>query len=166
MAIVFCPSCKDRVQVLDQHFGKLVRCPRCQKSFAATSSPSLDELVKAAPVTLACPACHQPCTVPAEFRGRNAQCPACKKPFLVPAAAVAPPPEPPLAQPAPEPAAPTGGRPIRFACPRCGIAVEAASDQAGAKMPCPSCGQRLQVPEDPLQQTIVGQVLRVKPAVS
>jgi len=38
---------------------------------------------------------------------------------------------------------------IRFACPACAAIVTAPSNKVGAVNPCPSCGQMVQVPEDP-----------------
>jgi DNA-directed RNA polymerase subunit RPC12/RpoP len=39
--------------------------------------------------------------------------------------------------------------PIKYSCPRCQTPLEAPATEAGTKKPCPSCGQRLQVPAPP-----------------
>jgi hypothetical protein len=38
---------------------------------------------------------------------------------------------------------------IRFSCPTCQQHLSAAPAGAGSKIPCPSCGQRLEVPAPP-----------------
>ena len=55
---------------------------------------------------------------------------------------------------------------IRYNCPRCKKALEAQASEAGVKKPCPECGGRLQVPNqppssapafDPLNKTILAE---------
>jgi DNA-directed RNA polymerase subunit RPC12/RpoP len=48
---------------------------------------------------------------------------------------------------------------IRFACPGCRTPSEAAIDQAGKKIECPYCGQRLEIPRPPREQTLMGILL-------
>src|SRR5262245_33664273 len=48
---------------------------------------------------------------------------------------------------------------IRFACPTCQTAMSVPETQAGSKGNCPSCGQRVQVPQPELDRTVVGQLL-------
>jgi DNA-directed RNA polymerase subunit RPC12/RpoP len=43
---------------------------------------------------------------------------------------------------------------IRFTCPACHGAV--SHPTAGDKLPCPHCGQRLQVPSPPVKKTVRG----------
>ncbi|MCI0377564.1 MAG: hypothetical protein L0215_08160 [Gemmataceae bacterium] len=45
---------------------------------------------------------------------------------------------------------------IRFGCPRCRVVLEKPLEAAGSKLPCPNCGQRLQVPDAPEQPTLPG----------
>src|SRR4051812_5436302 len=45
---------------------------------------------------------------------------------------------------------------IHFLCPRCNTAQQVADSFAGTKLPCSACGQRLQVPLPPQQQTMQG----------
>jgi DNA-directed RNA polymerase subunit M/transcription elongation factor TFIIS len=45
---------------------------------------------------------------------------------------------------------------IRFSCPGCERVVEVADDEAGHKMSCPTCGQRLQVPAP--NRTVLGKL--------
>jgi DNA-directed RNA polymerase subunit RPC12/RpoP len=45
---------------------------------------------------------------------------------------------------------------IRFLCPRCKAVLDQPENAAGTKMPCPSCGQRLQVPLPPENKTVLG----------
>lgn len=49
---------------------------------------------------------------------------------------------------------------IEFKCPRCQNTLQCHGQKAGSKLPCPSCGQRLQVPTPPpqLDQTIMGEL--------
>ena len=45
---------------------------------------------------------------------------------------------------------------IRFLCPRCKAVLDQPENAAGTKLPCPSCGQRLQVPLPPENKTVLG----------
>ena len=45
---------------------------------------------------------------------------------------------------------------ICFACPICNKVLSVADSQKGAKLPCPRCGQRLQVPAQPRDKTVLG----------
>lgn len=45
---------------------------------------------------------------------------------------------------------------IRFACPTCKSALEAAEDTVGSKSSCPKCGQRVQVPDPRRDETLMG----------
>jgi DNA-directed RNA polymerase subunit RPC12/RpoP len=47
---------------------------------------------------------------------------------------------------------------IRYRCPKCKKALTANDAEAGAKLDCPQCGQRLQVPTQPLNKTILGEI--------
>ncbi len=47
-------------------------------------------------------------------------------------------------------------QPIVFQCPVCQVTLTATVEQAGAKIPCPRCQQRLQIPRPPINQTILG----------
>jgi len=48
--------------------------------------------------------------------------------------------------------------PIRFKCPTCQASLTAGDGKAGSKLPCPKCGQRLQVPPPPVNHTILGEL--------
>lgn len=50
------------------------------------------------------------------------------------------------------------GMDIRFQCPSCSAEITAKPQYAGAKFPCPTCGQRLQVPP-PRNRTVLGEPL-------
>ena len=54
---------------------------------------------------------------------------------------------------------------IRFACPTCHSVQQAADHQAGTKLPCTKCGQRLLVPGTPPAQekTVLGEMLPPAP---
>lgn len=57
--------------------------------------------------------------------------------------------------------------PIRYYCPRCGHAGTAPRSQAGQKLPCPQCGQRLRLPlppSPPSNQTILASLAPAGPA--
>lgn len=60
------------------------------------------------------------------------------------------------------PATPQALGPVtfRFYCPTCRGAVDAARNAVGQKMPCPHCGQRLQVPQLPPNKTVLGSLTR------
>lgn len=47
---------------------------------------------------------------------------------------------------------------IAFSCPRCNHGVTRHESEAGSKVACPSCGQRLQVPQSPHDKTLLGQL--------
>lgn len=49
--------------------------------------------------------------------------------------------------------------PIRFACPSCRTAYTVNDRDAGKKAECKACGQRLQVPAPPRNQTVLGELL-------
>jgi DNA-directed RNA polymerase subunit RPC12/RpoP len=50
---------------------------------------------------------------------------------------------------------------ITFRCPTCKAFLNQHDDQAGKKMPCPSCGQRLLVPTPPpaRNKTVLGELV-------
>jgi DNA-directed RNA polymerase subunit M/transcription elongation factor TFIIS len=48
---------------------------------------------------------------------------------------------------------------LRFACPRCRSVLEAPIHKAGEKVPCPKCGQRLQVPGPTREKTVLADAL-------
>src|SRR5262245_22839050 len=47
---------------------------------------------------------------------------------------------------------------IQFVCPVCNSTLKAPPAQAGAKFPCPRCGQRLQVPTPNPSRTVLGRL--------
>lgn len=47
---------------------------------------------------------------------------------------------------------------IRFYCPGCQAQLQAQNDQVGTKVQCGGCGQRLQVPPDPRNRTVLGSI--------
>src|SRR5262245_959584 len=100
-----------------------------------------------------CPACRSQFSIPEGDMGKRQVCRNCHCPFYAgtdvtePQAAGSP------------PLAPAGAYnrtmlgntapPIKYNCPRCQTPLEAPASEAGTKKPCPSCGQRLQVPAAP-----------------
>lgn len=55
---------------------------------------------------------------------------------------------------------------ISFTCPSCRMNIERADDEAGQKINCPLCGQRLKVPQPPppsKDKTVLGQVQAATP---
>ncbi len=52
---------------------------------------------------------------------------------------------------------------IRFRCPTCGVVLEAPEGKGGAKINCPGCGQRLQIPTPRRNKTILGSLLPPAP---
>jgi hypothetical protein len=50
---------------------------------------------------------------------------------------------------------------IRFSCPACRITLDAPDFAAGNKMPCPKCGQRLQLPD--VNKTVLAEPLPPHP---
>ncbi|MBM4069233.1 MAG: hypothetical protein FJ271_09850 [Planctomycetes bacterium] len=110
-----------------------------------------------------CPGCKYQFSIPEGDMGKRQVCPNCRSPFLAgksetegtqaPAPAFSAP-----AYSAPASAAPPAfaktmlgetGPAIKYNCPRCKTALESPVSEAGIKKPCPSCGQRLQVPNPP-----------------
>jgi hypothetical protein len=56
---------------------------------------------------------------------------------------------------------------IRFSCPTCNTILNCPDDKAGGKAPCPTCGQRLQVPVPPRPthaKTVLGQLVDLPPS--
>jgi DNA-directed RNA polymerase subunit RPC12/RpoP len=106
--------------------------------------------------SITCPACRHKYTIPEGAMGSRQSCPNCRTPFLagksVPEGAIA---DVPMKY---EPVAAAGINktmlgetepPVRYNCPRCKKPLESPAIEAGTKKPCPSCGQRLQVPMPP-----------------
>jgi len=99
---------------------------------------------------VACPTCKYTFVVPSDSLGTRIVCTNCQSTFLTGAEPGRTMPQ----QPA-ETAAPKKtmfgdeSPPIRYNCPRCKKALESHPGEAGTKKPCPSCGQRLQVPAAP-----------------
>ncbi len=52
---------------------------------------------------------------------------------------------------------------IRFSCPACQSVVTVPPEKAGIKMPCPKCGQRLQVPVPDINKTVLGALISADP---
>src|SRR5262249_38652516 len=101
------------------------------------------------PIRYNCPRCKKPLESPASEGGTKKPCPSCGQRLQVPAA-------PPPPDPATSPAAQLNKTmladtqpPIRYNCPNCKKPLESPATEAGTKKPCPSCGQRLQVPAAP-----------------
>ena len=53
---------------------------------------------------------------------------------------------------------------IRFGCPRCKAVLERPDSDAGSKLSCPSCQQRLQIPLPPEHKTVVGNLMGAESA--
>jgi hypothetical protein len=105
--------------------------------------------------SITCPACQHKFSVPEGAMGKRQTCPNCHSPFVAGKSVAEPPPEP-SKKLQPDAGAPMNktmlgesDAPIRYNCPRCKKALEAAASEAGTKKPCPACGQRLQVPAAP-----------------
>jgi DNA-directed RNA polymerase subunit RPC12/RpoP len=47
---------------------------------------------------------------------------------------------------------------VRYLCPMCKKVLTANDAEAGGKLDCPQCGQRLEVPAPPLNKTILGEI--------
>ena len=45
---------------------------------------------------------------------------------------------------------------IRYKCPTCQSTLESPPEKAGSKLACPKCQQRIQVPADPRNRTVLG----------
>jgi DNA-directed RNA polymerase subunit RPC12/RpoP len=112
--------------------------------------------------SITCPACRHKFTIPEGAMGSRHNCPNCKTPFIagksVPDKSLPEAKEasvPMKYEPAPQPAGINKTMlgetepPIRYNCPRCKKPLESPAIEAGTKKPCPSCGQRLQVPAPP-----------------
>jgi DNA-directed RNA polymerase subunit RPC12/RpoP len=106
-------------------------------------------------MNVTCPTCGHKCRVPESDLGKQVKCPACSRLFqcgsagppslathAVPAA------KPLAVQVVPQARAAEGqpGLSIRYRCPRCTKPLESPVHLAGAKVNCPDCGQRLQIP--------------------
>src|SRR5437660_12808483 len=102
---------------------------------------------------ISCPACQNQFTIPEGEMGTRQVCGKCHSPFIAGTSMAGPP----AAGNAPSEGAPGYNKTmlgntaptIKFNCPRCQAPLEAMSIEAGTKKPCPSCGQRLQVPAAP-----------------
>jgi DNA-directed RNA polymerase subunit RPC12/RpoP/Skp family chaperone for outer membrane proteins len=98
-----------------------------------------------------CPACHHKFWLDESQMGSRQICPSCNSPFFAGKSMA----EARVGAPA-GPAAQAGyaktmltddsAPPIKYNCPRCKAALEAASSEAGTKKNCPQCTQRHQVP--------------------
>ncbi len=170
-----CPSCNQRLQVPAAPpaqaprpgFDKTMLADDGSKPQATGPDPSLNKTMltetAAPPIQFNCPRCQKPIKVPASEAGTKQNCPSCSQRLQVPVAppssaqksgfdktmlasdgVSSPPPgrDPSLNKTMLTETAP----PICFDCPRCKKPLEVPSHEAGTKRPCPSCGQRLQVP--------------------
>ncbi len=103
--------------------------------------------------TVKCPGCQYRFSIDEGDMGKRTVCPNCQSPFFAGksvaevqvGASAAPPPQPGFAKTMIGESGPA----IKYNCPRCKAALEAPAEEAGTKKPCPSCGQRLQVPAAP-----------------
>jgi DNA-directed RNA polymerase subunit RPC12/RpoP len=165
-----CPTCQTKISIPEEKVGRRYICPHCQSPFVAGKSAAVADAPpdpsasynktmlteSKPPIKFPCPRCKTPLEMPAEEAGRKRPCPACGQRLLVPDTA-----------PAPAPAAPAGLNktmlvdenqpvppPIRYNCPNCKKPLESPASEAGTKKPCPSCGQRLQVPAATPQPTL------------
>jgi DNA-directed RNA polymerase subunit RPC12/RpoP len=110
---------------------------------------------------VACPTCGHVFSVPEGQMGRRLSCPNCQCLFVAGRNAAdlgSSPPAPASPAPPRPPSAPASVNktvlgeiepPVRYTCPRCKASLESPTSEAGSKKPCPSCGQRLQVPAPP-----------------
>lgn len=186
---VKCPTCGYQFTVPLAQENRRVICENCQSPFIAVPQPSPPP-VATAPESGgngASPPGPASATPPggavsppaAPFRPAAGPAPAASStppgtspappagPAASPAAAVLPPPAPPgpanrtiLAPLAPP------EEPIRYHCPRCSRLLEAPRSQAGQKHSCPSCGQRLQIPQPSLPSPAFNKTVLATPASS
>jgi DNA-directed RNA polymerase subunit RPC12/RpoP len=100
-----------------------------------------------------CPACQHKFWLQEGDMGSRQICPNCTSPFFAgksvaeprPSAALAGAVQPGYAKTMLGDSAP----PIKYTCPRCKAPLEAAASEAGTKLNCPKCSQRVQVPAAP-----------------
>ncbi|MBX9681853.1 MAG: hypothetical protein K2X38_24095 [Gemmataceae bacterium] len=107
---------------------------------------------------VACPTCGHVFSVPEGQMGRRLSCPNCQCLFVAGKTAADDSPAPtPVAAVRATPAPASVNKtvlgdiepPVRYSCPRCKTSLESPASESGTKKPCPSCGQRLQVPAPP-----------------
>ena len=55
---------------------------------------------------------------------------------------------------------------IRFSCPRCKSVLDSPDQQAGNKIECPKCQQRLQIPLPPRNKTVLGELVLESPTLT
>jgi DNA-directed RNA polymerase subunit RPC12/RpoP len=108
-----------------------------------------------------CPACQHKYWIQEGEMGSRQICPNCQSPFFAGAsvAEARPATSPAVTAASPASAVFQGGyaktligetaAPVKYNCPRCKAALEAAASEAGTKKNCPHCTQRLQVPAAP-----------------
>lgn len=107
-------------------------------------------------MNVTCPTCAHRCRVPESALGQSVQCPGCASYFrcgsVSPPSLVAQPLGPaspgavqttPQVRAASAPADAT----VHYRCVRCAHPLESPARMAGGKINCPSCGQRLQIPQ-------------------
>jgi Zn finger protein HypA/HybF involved in hydrogenase expression len=106
---------------------------------------------------ISCPSCQYKFTIPEGDMGKRHVCPNCQSPFFA-GKSVADGSAVPMKREASADAgfnktmlgdAAVAAPPIKYNCPRCKTPLESPAAEGGTKKPCPSCGQRLQVPNAP-----------------
>lgn len=105
---------------------------------------------------ISCPSCQYKFTIPEGDMGKRQVCPNCQSPFFAGKSV-----SDGAAVPMKKEAAAEGSfnktmlgdtataALIKYNCPRCKTPLESPAAEGGTKKPCPSCGQRLQVPNAP-----------------
>ena len=105
---------------------------------------------------ISCPSCQYKFTIPEGDMGKRQVCPNCQSPFFAGKSV-----SDGAAVPMRKEAAAEGAfnktmlgdtaaaALIKYNCPRCKTPLESPAAEGGTKKPCPSCGQRLQVPNAP-----------------
>jgi DNA-directed RNA polymerase subunit RPC12/RpoP len=107
-------------------------------------------------MSIACPSCGHRFRVPERSLGQQVVCPKCSQPFQC--GSVSPPSltvrplasgKPSTVQEMPQArlASIQPAASIHYRCARCNKPLESPADQAGHKVNCPDCGQRLQIPQ-------------------
>src|SRR5579885_3735263 len=95
-----------------------------------------------------CPSCRRSLKVKDAWAGKRAECPACKQVIPVPAASTNVDVEELAAAALSEqPQEQAEQKTIDFPCPFCDEKIEAGTDLAEKRMPCPHCGRIVKVPK-------------------
>ena len=120
MSIQFpCGGCGSNLTISQEHAGKKVKCPTCQRVSqvpANPSRPASDQPSKnnASLLKLKCGGCGKIVKAPRSMAGKKVKCPGCQSPFVVPGqpSITTPPSAPAPSAPAPSATPPGAPRPV------------------------------------------------------